>query len=222
MSGQVSFVDLIEIEILGKPWIQASSLTVIQPLLLTVIRYSMLRSYRQHFNLTVESLVQIDAILCNHAEAVNNLLYIAGGGIEIAFVPPGAGPPYMCNLGVGIMVTIPWGQTNQQHMIEVELVSEDAQAVQVPVAPDVLQPLHARLAFNVGRPPGLTIGDDQHVSLAANFPALPIPSLGKYEFIIRIDGHDERRLPYRVQPLPGAQIVAGSAGPPGPNQLPAL
>lgn len=166
--------------------------------------------------------MQIDAILCNHAEAVNNLLYMAGGGIEIAFVQPGSAPPYVCNLGIGIMVTVPWSQTNQQHVVDVELISEDGQPVQVPVAPEVAQPLHARLAFNVGRPPGLTVGDDQHVCLAANLPGLPMPSLGKYEFIIQVDGHDERRLPYRVMPAPGAQIVAGPAATLGPSQLPNL
>jgi hypothetical protein len=157
--------------------------------------------------------VQIDAILCNHAEAVNNLLYIAGGGIEIVFVQPGASPPYVCNLGIGIMVTVPWNETNKQHMVEVELISEDGQPVQVPVGPDAAQPLHARLAFNIGRPPGITVGDDQHVSLAANLPGLPMPSLGKYEFIIKVDGDGARRLPCRVMPAPGAQIVAGPGSP---------
>lgn len=166
--------------------------------------------------------MQIDAILCNHAEAVNNLLYIAGGGIEIAFVQPGAAPPYVCNMGIGIMVTVPWNETNKQHIVEVELISEDGQPVQVPVGPDVTQPLHARLAFNIGRPPGIAVGDEQHVSLAAQLPGLPMPSLGKYEFIVKIDGQGARRLPYRVMPAPGAQIVAGPAAPPGPNQLPSL
>ena len=165
--------------------------------------------------------MQIDAILCNHAEAVNNLLYIAGGGIEIAFAQPGP-PPYVCNLGIGIMVTVPWGQTNQQHVVDVELLSEDGQPVQVPVSPEAAQPLHAQLAFNVGRPPGLTVGEDQHVCLAASLPGLPMPSLGKYEFIVRVDGHDERRLPYRVAPAPGTQMAAGPGTASGPSQLPTL
>lgn len=165
--------------------------------------------------------MQIDAILCNHAEAVNNLLYIAGGGIEITHVPPGSGPPYMCNVSLGLMVTVPWEQTNQQHVVEVELISQDGHPVQVPVAPDQTAPVNARIAFNVGRPNGQMIGDDQHVCLAANLPALPIPALGRYEFIIRIDGHDERRLSYKVMPAPGTQLAAGPAAPPGPSQLPA-
>lgn len=164
--------------------------------------------------------MQIDAILCNHAEAVNNLLYLSGGGIDATFVGPGASPPYIVNLGIGIMVTVPWGQTNQQHVVEVELISEDGQPVHVQTGPDATQPLHARLAFNIGRPPGITVGDDQHVCLAANLPSLPIPALGKYEFIIRIDGHDERRLAYRVMPAIGTQLTPGPI-PPGPSQLPA-
>jgi hypothetical protein len=162
--------------------------------------------------------MQIDAILCNHAEAVNNLLYISGGGIGAAQVPPGSSPPYGVSLGIGIMVTVPWNLTNQQHQVEIELVTEDGQPVFVPTGPDTKQPVQVQLAFNVGRPANMTVGDVQHVSLAANMPGLPVPALGKYEFIVRIDGNDERRLPYRVQPMPGTQFVLGptSQGPAGP------
>jgi hypothetical protein len=117
------------------------------------------------------------------------------------------------------MVTVPWQQTNQQHRVEIDLISEDGEPVKVPVGPDTTAPLQAQLAFNVGRPPGLTIGDDQHVCLAANLPGLPIPAFGKYEFVIRIDGNDERRLAYRVLPSIGTQMAVGPATP-GPSQLP--
>jgi len=164
--------------------------------------------------------MQLDAILCNHAEAVNNLLYIAGGGIEMAYVPPGVNPPYQISLGIGVMVTVPWQQTNQQHKVEIELMTEDGEPVTVPAGPGTMAPLHAQLVFNVGRPPGLTVGDDQHVCLAANLPTLPIPAFGKYEFIIRIDGNDERRLAYRVLPSVGTQMAIGPTPPPGPSSLP--
>jgi hypothetical protein len=163
--------------------------------------------------------MQLDAILCNHAEAVNNLLYISGGGIDLVSIPPGINPPYPINLGIGVMVTVPWEQTNQQHEVDIELVSEDGQPVQVPVSPDLMQPVRAKLTFNVGRPGGISIGDDQHVCLAANMPGVPMPALGKYEFILRIDGHDERRLAYRVKPTVGTQMTVGRV-PPGPSQLP--
>src|SRR5690242_1045995 len=150
--------------------------------------------------------MQIDAILCNHAEAVNNLLYISGGGISGTRVPPGSHPPYVVNLGIGIMVTVPWNLSNQQHEAEIQLVAGDGQPVLVPTAPGSAQPVHLRLAFNVGRPPTMTIGDDQQVCLAANMPGLPLDALGKYEFIVRTDAHNERRLPFRVQPMVGTQM----------------
>ena len=153
--------------------------------------------------------MQIDAILCNHAEAVNNLLYISGGGISATLVPPGTNPPYIVNLGIGIIVTVPWNLTGRQHEVEIQLVTEDGQQVQVPSAPGSTLAVHARLAFNVGRPPTITIGDDQQVCLAANMPSLPFDALGKYEFIVRTDGNNERRLPFRVQPMVGTQVVLG-------------
>ena len=153
--------------------------------------------------------MQIDAILCNHAEAVNNLLYISGGGISATLVPPGTHPPYIVNLGIGIMVTVPWNLTDQQYEVEIQLVTEDGQPVLVPLAPGSTQPVQIRLAFYVGRPPTITIGDDQQVCLAANMPGLPFAALGKYEFIVRIDGNNERRLPFRVQPMIGTQVVLG-------------
>jgi hypothetical protein len=153
--------------------------------------------------------MQIDAILCNHAEAVNNLLYISGGGISATLVPPGTNPPYIVNLGIGIIVTVPWNLTDQQYEVEIQLVTEDGQPVLVPLAPDSTQPVQIRLAFYVGRPPTITIGDDQQVCLAANMPGLPFAALGKYEFIVRIGGNNERRLPFRVQPVIGTRVVLG-------------
>jgi hypothetical protein len=155
--------------------------------------------------------MQIDAVLANHAEAVNNLLYLAGGGIELGFLPPGTPPPYRVSIGIGIMVTVPWVQTNQQHQVEVELLTEDGQPVQLQVTPEMTGALQLKMVFNVGRPAGLVIGDDQHVSLAANLPALPLPATGKYIFVVRLDGHDERKLAYRLVPAAGSQIATGPA-----------
>jgi hypothetical protein len=164
--------------------------------------------------------MQLDAILCNHVESVNNLLYIAGGGVDRAVIPPGMNPPYPIALGIGVMVTVPWQQTNQQHQVEIDLMDEDGDPVTVSVGPDATAPLHAQLIFNVGRPPGLMVGDEQHVCLAANMPGIPMPKLGKYEFVIRLDGSDERRLAYRIASSQGTQMVVGPTTPPGPSSFP--
>ena len=151
--------------------------------------------------------MQLDAFLCNHAEAVNNLLYIAGGGINVGFAQPGAEPPYAANLGIAIMVTVPWEQTNQQHQVEVELLDVDGRPVQLVTGPGSTSTLQLKLAFNVGRPANVAVGDDQIVALAANLASLPLPAVGKYLFIVRIDGHDERKLCYRLMMPSGGQFI---------------
>jgi hypothetical protein len=152
--------------------------------------------------------MQVDALLCNHAEAVNNLLYIAGGGINISRFQLGAPPPYGVAVGIGIQVTVPWTQTNQQHAVKIELIAEDGEAVTVP-GPTGPAPLVVELAFNVGRPVGVHPGDDQTIALAANLAGVPFPAAGKYEFILRVDGNTERRLPMRLEPTQGGQFTFG-------------
>ncbi len=157
--------------------------------------------------------MKLDAILCNHVEAVNNLLYLAGGGINTCNFPPGAPPPYVINLGIGLLVTVSWIQTNQQHKVEITLIGEDGHEVMLPTGPDTTGPFKFELAFNVGRPPGLQPGDEQLVALAANLVSLPVPAAGKYQFVISIDGSEERRLAVRVQPAPGGQVTFGLSTP---------
>lgn len=157
--------------------------------------------------------MDVDAILCNHAEAVNNQLYLVGGGIDQAMVPPNAPPPYGSNIGLGLIVTVPWTATNQQHKLTTELLHEGGQPVTVPTGPDSEGPFQIELAFNVGRPPVLTAGDDQHVALAVNMPGLPLPALGKYVFKISVDGAAAKSLSYRLVLQPGGLVQTGPANP---------
>jgi hypothetical protein len=151
--------------------------------------------------------MQVDAILCNHAEAVNNQLYVSGGGIELAQAPAGAVPPLAVTLGIGMILTVGWAQTNEPHEVEIELLTEDGQPVDVPTGPGIYAPFKVQMSFNVGRPPALAVGDDQHVCMAANFPGLPLPVFGKYEFVVRVDGQAERTLPYRVVSAPAGPVT---------------
>lgn len=149
--------------------------------------------------------MEITAILCNHAEAQNNLLYVSGGGIDRAFVPPNIPGPWNINLAIGINISVPWDETNMEHMLTVDLVDFDFHPVLVPNGPDTTAPVHVEAKFNVGRPPMLETGESQSVSLAINLPSLPIPAIGNYSFVIEVDGQELRRLSYRV--------VTGSVGP---------
>ncbi|GAA3643633.1 DUF6941 family protein [Microlunatus ginsengisoli] len=140
----------------------------------------------------------VDAILCNYAEAVNNQLYIAGGGIDVVQIPAGMEPPLGISLAIGIIITIPWSQTDQRHDVDISLLERVTGIVRAPTVDGGSEPISMELSFNLGRSPDLTDGDHQHVCLAANLPGLPIPAIGKYELLVRIDGQTRRRLPFRV------------------------
>lgn len=142
--------------------------------------------------------MELTAILCNHAEAQNNLLYVSGGGIDRAFVPANTSGPWNINLAIGINISVPWNETNNEHTLTVDLVDFDSHPVLVPNGIDTVAPVHVEAKFNVGRPPTLETGESQSISLAINLPSLPIPAIGNYSFILEVDGNELRRLSYRV------------------------
>lgn len=87
--------------------------------------------------------MKITAMLCNHAEAQNNLLYVSGAGINRAVVQPGNPGPWAISLAIGILVSVPWTATNQQHTVGVRMVDADGQPVKVPTGPDSENDLRA-------------------------------------------------------------------------------
>jgi hypothetical protein len=160
--------------------------------------------------------MELSAILCNHAEVQNNLLYLAGGGIDRAIIPQGVPGPWTISVSMGMTLIVPWTQTNQQHSLTVTLVDADEQPLKVPTGPETEEPLRVDMQFNLGRPPTLEVGEGQTVSLAVNLPALPMPKLGGYFFVIAVDGTELKRLGYRLTTLLGMTMNSG------PGALPRL
>jgi hypothetical protein len=146
--------------------------------------------------------MEVTAFLANHAEAINNLLYANGAGITRANVPPGMPGPYGASLALGVLVTVPWTQTNQNHRLRVDLIDADGQSVQVPTGPETTQPFKAELAFNVGRPPTLEVGEAQTVALAIGMQGLPFPALGNYRFVLFIDEAQVHELAFKIATQP--------------------
>jgi hypothetical protein len=160
--------------------------------------------------------MKVTAMLCNHAEAQNNVLYLSGAGIDRSIAPPGTPGPWGANLGIGVLVNVPWTATNEQHTLLVTLIDADGHAVKVPTGPDTQDDFRAEMVFNVGRPPELPVGDEQTVSLAINMPGLPLTKLGRYRFVIEVDGTQEAELSYRLI-MPTAMTLGM-----GPASLPRL
>lgn len=141
--------------------------------------------------------MDITALLCNHAEAQNGLLYISGAGVEMTQVPPGAPGPIVTSLGIAVQVGVPWVDTNRQHTLRVDLVDADGGPVEVP-GPQGPMPFLIEVPFTVGRSPMAAEGSDQFLRMALNMPGLPLPSAGEYVFRVSVDGKATRQLPYRV------------------------
>ena len=158
--------------------------------------------------------MKVTAMLCNHAEVQNNLLYLSGAGIDRSIAPPGSPGPWGINVGIGLIVTVPWTATNEQHRVLVSFVDADGHPVRVPTSPDTEDDFRAEMVFNVGRPPELSVGDEQSVALAINLPGLPLRKLGQYRFNIEVDGSPATDLPYRLV-MPAGMTVGM-----GPSALP--
>lgn len=142
--------------------------------------------------------MDIDMMLCDHAEAAENKLFINGAAINLLFVEPQ--PPHVVNFAVAVVIQVPYNETNVTHQLTISLVNEDGEPV-VPWTPDgslaVQGPVEITGDFNVGRPPGLPPGETQAVPFAFQLQ-LPMPGLGSYSVIAQINGVEARRLPFRV------------------------
>ena len=155
--------------------------------------------------------MKVTALLANHVEAINNLLYVNGAGINRAFVPPDAPGPFGVHLSLGVIVEVPWTQTNQSHTLLVELIDADGHSVPVPTGLETSEAFRAEMQFNVGRPPTLEVGEEQTIALAIGMPGLPFPALGQYRFVIRIDQSQESELPFRIVTQPAMTVMTGAS-----------
>ncbi len=142
--------------------------------------------------------MELVAILCNHVETPNGLMYISGGGIDRVNVPGGVPAPWPITIAMAVQVKVPWNETNKDHQLLMKLQDIDGQDVLLPKGPDTFGPFRAEMNFQVGRPEGLEPGEGQIINLGFNMPMLPMPRLGSYLFTCEIDGEELERARFKV------------------------
>jgi len=138
-------------------------------------------------------------LLANHVEGINGLLFVSGGGwTDInRTIQPGQAPP-PSHFGIGVGVRVPWNETNRVHHLEVFLEDRDA----------TTRLANVNAQFNVGRPPTLPPGEDQHTVLALNVD-LVFPKAGGYRVVARLgENRRSRTWSFRIHdimsiPAPG-------------------
>ena len=150
--------------------------------------------------------MELTAILCNHAEAQNGVLYLSGAGIDRFNVAQNIPGPWPVNLGIGISIKVPWTATNQSQKLELTLKDADGQDILLPNGQGSSAPLRAEMNFNIGRPPILETGEEQLVNLAINLPGLPVEKLGTYIFKIAVDGTELKELKLKVSAGPNISL----------------
>jgi hypothetical protein len=162
--------------------------------------------------------MKVSAMLCDHAQVSGGKLFVSGAAINIVGTPTIA-PPHPVQISLAMLVTIPWGATNQAHRLTVELVRDGQPAERVPLAPpDATQPPGTEglivAEFNAGRSPMMHPGDDTLMPVAIPLN-LALPEQGDYFFVIRIADQELERVSFRVVvPQPGA-FNPGAGSPTG-------
>ena len=131
-------------------------------------------------------------MLANHAEAINGLLYMVGGGWtdhRRHMVPGQPSPP--SSFSIALSVFTPWGETNKPVDLNVSVEDDDGA---------VLFKVDTKLV--TGRPPQIPPGAGQHVPMAIN-AVIGFPKQGGYRVVVKLDGErDTRTWPFRVHDIP--------------------
>lgn len=137
--------------------------------------------------------MDVTLLLCDSAEAVNGKLYIMGGGWNILHAP---GTPV--RIGLGILVAVPWDETNVRRQMRIELLTEDGEQVVIQG-----QEVAATTEFEIGRPGGLKPGSTLNAPFAINFDGVMLAP-GGYEFVVKLDDALAARRPFQVVRPPPA------------------
>lgn len=95
----------------------------------------------------------VTMILADAAQALNNKLFILGGGWSVT------GPDPIPS-AIARHIKVPWDQANERHELRLELVDSDGNPATVP-SPIGVQPIVLETEFEVGRPPRLARGADR-------------------------------------------------------------
>lgn len=139
-------------------------------------------------------------ILADAAEVVGGKLYLMGGGWDV--LTANSALPLRRRCAIAAAFRIPWNETNLRHDITIEVVDEDGRRL-----------METNGQIEVGRPPGLVPGLVQRSQLTLDVE-LQFDHLGTYVIIARVEGQEDRRVPFTIVPGPLMTLQQPGGGPP--------
>lgn len=119
------------------------------------------------------------------ARVVDGKLDVLGAGWAYAGPDP-------VSMGIGVIIDVPWDQTNTRHELSLRLLGEDGEPAQLP-APQG-QPagtIELQTEFEVGRPPGAAAGASMPFAMGLNIAGVPLPPGRRYEWRLAIDSETQ-------------------------------
>lgn len=119
---------------------------------------------------------KVSSFLADSVEAVQGKIYALGIGWDVIYTA--ALPTTHSRVGLGILVEVPYTETNKDHEIQIKLVDEDGQ---------LINDLDFTSHFNLGRPALLRSGDSQILPFAFNFDGLTFSKSGTFRWEIMIN-----------------------------------
>jgi hypothetical protein len=145
-------------------------------------------------------------MLCDFAEVSGGKLFITGAGISLLASNAATGP-FPVNVSLAILVSIPWTETDSQHNMTIELISEaggsQARVMlsdQLPEGHDPADRGMLVFTFAAARTPTMVPGDEATMPVSIPLFGLPLPDLGPYFFSVWIDGREMDRASFRLIP----------------------
>jgi hypothetical protein len=143
----------------------------------------------------------IDAVLCDSAVVADGKLYVHGGGWNM--LTASQLPFVQARVGLAIVITVPYTETNREHEFAIQLVDQDGRTVPIGAGRRgddgaMTRDAAIRGRFTVGRPAGLASGDSQPLPLALNIDQMEFGTPGLFSFDLSIDGEEYSRLSFRI------------------------
>ncbi len=139
-------------------------------------------------------------ILADAATVAEGKLYIHGAAWDLINVAclPWQHP----SLAVAIGLRFPWGDTNQPHDLWLDILDGDGQSI-------LADGVGKIGSIVMGRPWNAEPGVDQAQNLTYTFTGLVFHRVGDYAVVLRADGADVARAPFRVR-LNGLAVPLGA------------
>jgi uncharacterized protein DUF6941 len=135
----------------------------------------------------VETVPRVDCFLiADSAQVADGKLYVLGGGWERLTVQQ---VPVTRTVEIATRIIVAWTETNRPLTFELQLVTEDGEALLNPAATP---------SVTVGRPVHLREGSDQAVPLVLKVNGVALKQAGRYVFTLSYDGEVVARTAFEV------------------------